>query len=513
MSTYNSYRRLPSLAGVCSMEDAMKPGLSVEECVRRLKRYHYAFKRLHQIFTARITAEPIHELKMAFSLHAHLCAEHVSTLRKRVGEMREPPLGLEAIPDPNLEILFDEILAAPSTQELVLGLYGKVVPALKAALEQHLRDTNPLVDHPSVRLCRFALLELGDLLDFGTRSIAALVDGACRKRLADWLSLLDDCLAAAGGLDGTAAGERPSSGAATASGGRAFSKSNSKGLTPSETATPGDGRSPQRLHSAKPYAYDGVPRRDERFPDPYNMGVNAEVFLYDDHFPPEPKTLMMFYKRLREVDVPEMMASIITETPDKPWDYYRDLTRQLWDEARHALMGEVGFANLGIDWPKQVMINFTWSLALNTQLKPVERHAVLYFIEQGLMPRNGKRFEWEVGLASRNPLAALFQDYDWADEVLHARIGRDWYLKDFKNPQEAVRYGDECWSRVLMNWDAWRQQGLTQHHNWWPGLYREACRRWGIEPDPKVLAYSTTYEAVRADLKDLKTEVPVGTSG
>ncbi len=91
MKNYQSYRNLPVLAGICSMNDAMKPGLSVEECVRRLKRYHYAFKRLHQIFTARITAEPIYELKMAFSLHAHLSAEHVSSLRKRVGEMREPP--------------------------------------------------------------------------------------------------------------------------------------------------------------------------------------------------------------------------------------------------------------------------------------------------------------------------------------------------------------------------------------------------------------------------------------
>ena len=470
MSTYQPYRHLPALAGVCSMDDATKPGLSVEECVRRLKRYHYAFKRLHQICTARITAEPLYELKMGFSLHAHLCAEHVAALRKRVGEMREPPLGLDAVPDPSLEIFFDETLGAPTTEELLLGLYEKAVPALKAALEQHLRDTNLLADHPSVRVCRFALLELGDMLAFGAQSLAALVDAPCRQRLADWLSLLDDCLAAAGGLDGT--------------------------------QTPG-AWTVQRRHSAKPYTYDRVPKRDARFPDPYNMGVNAEVFLYDEHFPPEPKTLMMFYKRLREVDVPEMMASIITETPGKPWDYYRDLTRQLWDEARHAMMGEAGFANLGIDWPAKVMINHTWSLALNTQLKPIERHAVLYFIEQGLMPKRGKRFEWEVGLASHNPLAALFQDYDWADEVLHARIGRDWYLKDFKNPQEAVRYGDECWSRVLMNWENWRQQGLTQHRNWWPDLYREACLRWGIEPDPKVLAYSTTYETVRADLKEL----------
>ena len=137
----------------------MNPGLSVEECVRRLKRYHYAFKRLHEIFIARITAEPVYELKMGFSLHAHLCAEHVTALRKRVGEMREPPLGLDAVPDPNLEVFFDEMLAAPTSAELVPGLYEKALPALKSALENHLRDTNPLADHPSVRVCRFALLE------------------------------------------------------------------------------------------------------------------------------------------------------------------------------------------------------------------------------------------------------------------------------------------------------------------------------------------------------------------
>ncbi len=469
MSTSTAYA-IPSLAGIASFAEAMKPGLSVEECVRRLKRYHYAFKRLHQVFTARITAEPSYELKMAFSLHAHLAAEHATVLRRRVGEMREPPLGLEVVPDPNLELFFDEILAAPTTEELVAGLYEQALPALKRALERHLLETNPLADHPSVRLCRFALLELEEMLRFGAEAVAAVIDTPRREAMREWLGLLERCLTAAGDLDGT--------------------------------QTPQPGRI-ERRYSAQPYRFDAVPRRDHRFPDPYNMGVNAEVFLYDEKFPLAPKTLMMFYKRLREVDVPEMMASIITETADKPWDYYRDMTRQLWDEARHAMMGEVGFANLGIDWPRQVMINFTWSLALNTQLKPIERHAVLYFIEQGLMPRNGKRFEWEVGVASKNPLAALFQDYDWADEVLHARIGRDWYLKEFKEPQEAIRYGDQCWSRVLMNWEEWRREGLTQHRNWWPDLYRAACRRWGTEPDPTVLAYSTTYQAIRADLKEL----------
>src|SRR5436309_7158395 len=231
MNTYKSYRHLPALAGICLMEEAMKPGLSVEECVRRLKRYHYAFKRLHQIVTARITAEPIYELKMGFSHHAHLCAEHVTAFRKRVGEMREPPLGLEETPHAALEILFDEILAAPGTEELVLGLYEKAVPAVKAALEKHLADTNPLVDQPSVRLCRIALMDVEDMLRFGTATIASLVNQDMRARASTWLGLLDDCLAAAGGLDGT---------------------------------QPLSGKKIQRHYSAQPYKYDPVPRRDER---------------------------------------------------------------------------------------------------------------------------------------------------------------------------------------------------------------------------------------------------------
>src|SRR4051812_37014502 len=234
MSAYQSYRNLPSLAGICAMEDAMKPGLSVEECVRRLKRYHFALKRLHQILTARITSEPIYELKMAFSLHAHYCTEHVAALRKRVGEMREPPLGLEAVPDENLGIFFDEILGAATTEELLLGVYEKALPAVKAALEEHQRDTNLLADHPSVRVCRFALLEINEAIEFGKKAIAQLVDAGARQRVSSWLQLLDDCLAAAGGLSGTA-----------------------------EQVV----KAIERKHSAKPFKFDGFPKRDERFPD------------------------------------------------------------------------------------------------------------------------------------------------------------------------------------------------------------------------------------------------------
>ncbi len=470
MTTNIAFQNIPPLAGAFTFEESQRSGLSVEECVKRLKCYHYILKRSHQVLNNRIPSESIYELKMAFSLHSHYCAEHVSALRKRVGEMREPPLGLDNTPDEHLEILFDEIIAAPSTKELLIGLYEVSFPFLRSSLQKHLDITNPLADHPSVRIIRFALLEIDEMISFGKSCLESISKKDKAYNNTSWIDLLNECL------------------------------NNVSDLTDEQSTTK---TKISRQYSAEPYRYDSTPNRDERFPDPFNMGVNAEAFLYDELYPPEAKALMMFYKRLREIDVPEMMSSIIAETPGKPWEYYQDMTRQLWDEARHAMMGEVGFVNLGINWPKEVMINHTWSLALNTQLAPKERHAVLYFIEQGLMPKTGKRFEWEVGRESKNPLSALFQDYDWADEVLHARIGRDWYVPYFNNPKEAIEYGDACWSKVLMDWNQYINEGKTKHHNWWPGLYKAACKSWGIEPNPEILKFNQSYETIRADLKTI----------
>jgi hypothetical protein len=297
------------------------------------------------------------------------------------------------------------------------------------------------------------------MIAYGTRSVGCLADDATRAAMQPWLASLDAALEAAGKLDGTG---------------------------------PASGTPVGRNYSAQPYVYDPVPRRDERFQDLYNQGVNAESFLYNPSFEPRPKTLMMLFKRLREI--------VIHETKGKPWGYYRDMTRQLWDEARHAMMGEVGFAALGVDWT-EARITHNWSLRLNTECTPIERHAVLYFIEQGLMPRTGKRYEWEVGVQSGNPLIGTFQDYDWADEVLHAQIGRDWYIPAIGHWKQALEYGDQCWSKILSNWTGVLDQGLTRHENWWPAVYRQACASWGVEPDPRVLAFDETYETQRADLR------------
>ncbi len=456
------------MAGLCSVEQATAPGLSVDVTVDRLKRIHAVARTAHGVLVARITSEPQYELKMLYSHHAWLLAELVTAIRRRVGEMREPPLNLEDPPPSALQLALDELAAAPDATHLCAALYTVLLPAVDDACATLLASAHPLADAPTRHLLRHARLDLADVLASGIRAATALA--AIEEPSSPWLDELRAALEASGGLDGTIA-------------------------HPPECPSP--------RFSQTPRPFDPLPRRDARFADPYNMGVNAEAFIYESSFPAGPKLLMLAYKRLREIDVPEMMASIIVETTGKPWAYVHDMTRQLWDEARHAMMGEALFAELGVDWPSHVRVNFTWSLGLNTQLDALDRHAVLYFIEQGLMPRHGKRYEWEVAQAAGSALAITFQDYDWADEVLHARIGKQWYVSAMPSQAKALEAGDRAWSRVLMDWTAWQRDGLTQHENWWPALYEDACRRLGWTHDPRVASFATSYADQRADLRSV----------
>jgi hypothetical protein len=460
LKDYTPYKNLPPLAGLCTFEEAAKPGLSIEECTRRLKRFHYCFRRLNEILIARIPSEPIYELKMAFAHHAHLCAEHATAIRQRVSEMREPPLGLDEVPHPALAVFFEEIAAAPATGVYIRGL-RITFRSLWTACNGYLHNTNPLTDAPTCRLMRFAEIELSSIIDYYDIAGETFPDAD----LYDFGLLLN----IAGGVGG---------------GGKQLD-------LPIE-----------RRYSATPHTPSPIPQRDERFRDLWNQGVNAEAFLYSDEYPARSKVLMMLFKRLREIDVPEMMASIVSETPGKPWGYYRDMSRQIWDEARHAMMGEVGFVALGVDWTK-ARITWNWSYRLNTECTPLERHGVLFFIEQGLMPKTGKRYEYETARDSGIPLAATIQDFDWADEVLHSQIGRNWYVTQFENLKEALDYGDKAWSKITSNWATVKDQGLTDHANWWPDIYSQACAADSKMYDAKAMAFAESYEGKRADLKDV----------
>ena len=201
--------------------------------------------------------------------------------------------------------------------------------------------------------------------------------------------------------------------------------------------------------------------------------------------------LALVCKRLLEMDVPEMMTAIIWKTREealqagrpKPWSYTADMCRQIWDEARHSMMGEAWLASRGIDFTR-VPLNVGFSMGLNKLATAREAHAALYWIEQGLMPKTtGKAYEFRTAHEAGDPLAQLFMDYDWADEVLHVHIGRQWMVKELGSREEAERLGREAFSRVMA---VRRQRGLegaaeTEQREWWPEFCQEVL---GYRPEP-----------------------------
>jgi hypothetical protein len=407
------------LAGVCSYEEACKIGYDIDHNVNLLKRYVYVETQLNQIFAAHIANVPEWEVKCAIGLHLWLDAEHSASLRKRIIEMREPPLHLDKVPDIRMEALFNEVIRAESTIELLVGIYRVVKPQLVRSVKKHLLETNPLVDQPTCRVLKLILLEEEEMISWGEASAQALIQTDEDKLAAEkWQRHLESFLFAAEGISG-------------------------------DLVKPADSSSFAARWNGQSYEMKVEPQRDARFVDNYNSAAKIDKYYADDNRPADERTYALIYKRLREMDVPEWMGPIIYKTKSKPWEYYQDMSRQLWDEVRHSMLGEVAMYQDGVEFYKYP-IEFKTSMALNTKFTPLEAHVILWYIEQGLMLKEtGKRLEWMIAKTSDNELAKMFQDYDWADEVLHAQIGRKWLVSEFKGLDELKQQGESLMPRNM----------------------------------------------------------------
>ncbi|HKW08816.1 MAG TPA: hypothetical protein VJO33_00465 [Gemmatimonadaceae bacterium] len=419
---------LPELAGIARYQDAARIGFSVDDNVRRLLRFHWVERRLMGILVAHITSEPLWEAKCAFALHQWQSAEHVDSLRKRIAEMRSPVPSLDAPPDSALDTFLDQVDAT----DTLTSVYGVLYPALADAYRDHIARTNPLADYPTRRILRQALFDIEEAIAW------SVARDAGRDRASVQVDDVRAYLAAAGGIAGDS------------------------------TAEGGD----TTRHAPGVRRHDFHPRRDARFHGQYNFEFAPHIVYNMPDVPADERNLALLCKRALEMDVPEMMASFMTERPDQPWEFYRDYSRQLWDEARHAMMGTVALEARGIDWKRDIPLNVSFALRLNLHATPIERQVILYAIEQSLMPgETGKRYEYETAVAAGDALSAHFHDYDWADEVLHARIGRRMLKREGISSDEARERAKEIHEKTWAALEQYRSR--DDQYDWWPAFVRK----------------------------------------
>lgn len=435
--------QLPPLAGVASYMRAATVGCNVETNVARLLRYAWFEKRMMETALYWLASTPEWEIKEALGLHLHLDARHVDAIRTRISEMRSPAPRMDVSPDPALDRMFDELLLAASSVEKLVGLYGVMRPALLAAYRQHQATLNPIADHPTHYLIKHILLDEAESVDWGQSALDALLSSAeTQAAAARWSSHMSSFLEAAGGVMGDQLRQ---------------------GHPPASRAT-------------APFEPDFFPRRDERFALRWTFVNPQRQVSLDEDVPLDERTVALMCRRVVEMDVPEYLARVILLANSETWQYYVDMTRQLWDEVRHAMLGSIYFEALGIDWRRLIAIHPGMSIRL-LSLDTEDAHTVLYAIEQKLMPGNsGKRLEYEISRNAGDPLAAHIQDYDWADEVLHVHIGRKWLLPKLKlSPNDAVEQGwalRATTATVLDNYEH-----LGEQINWWPAFVQAVLGR------------------------------------
>lgn len=449
---------------------ADRPGLFVEENALLLRRYAYVEERLCYLQCAHFPGTAILEAKHALARHAWEDGQHADALRRRIVTMRTSGRALEQCPDPALAALMDEAERAADTVELFAGVHGVVKPALLAAYRWHLETTNPVADFPTVRELEIIVREEAFHLAWAAEAIAELagptaaaaafeaaspasaspsngfphtgrqpdgvgeaLPGAARsgpavgepwtpepgaaERAAAWQAHLRTFLSAAGGIGGRedrSAAEAP--------------------------------RSEQRFRISR------HPRRDPRFTINFQFNEPGD--------PPAETTaerlIFMMRGRLNELAATENPASAVYEIAQDPrglpWEGRLELVRHMWDEARHSMLGEAVIGSLGRDvreWPLRIGPGYSY-----LSVGPLQRYAHLGLnVEQSMMrypPGKRQEYEWCRDVA-RNPLAAMYQDYDWADETYHTQIARRWVAHALDAGAVGAEQPDESapgWARL-----------------------------------------------------------------
>lgn len=361
------------------------PGLSVGESAMRLRRLAYVEMRLMRLFASRVVTIADREVKLLMGRLQYEACMHADGLRARVLEMRVAKGRLDVVPDEALAVFFDEAEHLPNALAFLAVVTHLIKPALRQAYQAYLREANHLADYPSVRLIKQCL---ADEIEHPTLLESVLnrtpFTDADRELAEAWQHSLMRYLSAAGGLDGTA----PRS------------------------------ELPPRKASQVPYRIPHELTRDDSFARVWDF-VKPPYEHVADHLN------YMMSIRLSEINVAEGLAIVLFETQDMPWSFYADISRHCWDEVRHSMFGEAAIEATYGDRAALPMRDYEGVFAM--EAPPLEQYAVLGLEVEGKNMKYppGKRLEWEFCRdAARHELMTTFQDFDWADEVLHVNIAR-----------------------------------------------------------------------------------------
>lgn len=367
------------------LQHMFTPGLSVADVRERLCRFAYIEQRLMRLLSSRIVSIPSYHSKALLARLQYEAALHTESWRNRILELRTNKSKLEKVPDPALEILFDEAEHLPTGYPFLLAVTSVLKPALLYAYQNYQAATNDLADYPTIRLLRSILIEEEEHARLLTTLLESMQPTEEEQHTgATWKETLTTYLQAAAGMDGTLPRTQP----------------------------------PPRAASVQPYQIPHTLVRDPAIPHvwDYTAPPLEDVSAHLNY---------MMGLRFSELNVAEGLAIVLFETRAMPWNFYLDISRHCWDEMRHSLFGQAAIESTHDNPAALPMRDYEGVFVM--EASPLEQYTVLGLEVEGKNMKYppGKRQEWEFARDSaQHSLMTTFQDFDWADEVLHVNIAR-----------------------------------------------------------------------------------------
>jgi hypothetical protein len=359
---------------------AASHGFGVAAAGEQLLQAYWTHRTCARVIAGALMRIGAFELKIELAHHLYQHAQAASALHARLLELRVSGKTLGGAPPPWLAAVCNELLHVADPVAFILCLRDVLVHPLHASLRAYRDDTDALLDQPTVRV-------LGPILE----------DLAAMDR---WQAAVEAAALEAG--DSSASWRDPAC---------------------CILDLAGQVRAGRAYMPAAYYERPDACERDDRLP------VFRHTRSYDGSDFAAPPTDPLALDRLEllrvqrdELDAIETFANVLFDM-HLPCQEELFLARLVWDEARHAEMGQRQLARLGYD-PFTIPCGVI-GINVRSPLSPVVAMAQISIFGELNQLRTLQRMAARCASAGDACNARAF-DFTHADELMHLRCGRAW---------------------------------------------------------------------------------------
>ncbi len=376
-------RRRKNMAETLLSGDQGFPWVRIREHVEKLSRLISLQFGLVRLLAGWVPNCASYELKTELPRLIYEDMRHLLRLYDRFNQLPGSSNGIE--PSAELKEFLTCLGQADDHHCFLSGFYFDVKRSLLVAMEDYLRACDPLYDAPTIYELRGIIPELREQIDWANQALLeSRLDVATGERVAQWRGYVRALLASIGGIGGEEVGLKTS-------------------LPESPALAP---------LSPAPKQFLGDP----------NM-------QYLDHFPlsqeeaPVHLTLReIVYHNATEWAVIDHLCVLFFGARGMPLEFYLDLARHTWDEARHSRMGMRRLRQMGFD----PFRDFQWPYSPSRNDSFAEWFGSLTMLAEACSFTR-KHGSIEPFYRFDDPLSAQQSEIDCLDERLHVTFGRKWF--------------------------------------------------------------------------------------